>query len=280
MKEIVLSVVAMTWWLVPETMAQDPAPFKPPFFAFENGVHFGSTQERARVLKELGYDGIGSANPQNLPERLQVYDAAGLKIYSLYVGGSLQAGGPKYDKVISTAIEQLKGRDTVIELFVQGGSGASDTAAVAFVRDIADQAKASGLRVVLYPHTGFYIDTIGDAVRIAKASDRENVGVMFNLCHFLNVQPEADFRAALTQAKPYLWRVSVSGGKVGGKPWNELIQTLDQGDFDQVALLRELRNHGFKGAVGLQCYGVGGDSRENLKRSVQAWQKNLAELSK
>ena len=150
--------------------------FNPPFFAFENGVHFAATEQRVKVLKELGYDGIGSAHPRNLPDRLPLYDRAGLKIFSLYVGGRLEADGPEYDPLISTAIEQLKGRDTVIELYVQGGGGASDTSAVAFVRDIADQAKESGLRVVLYPHTGFYIDTIGDAVRIAKAAGARMLG--------------------------------------------------------------------------------------------------------
>ena len=275
-----IRILALTLaWAVTSIAVRADDVFDPPFFAFENGVHVGTAQQRANVLKELGYDGIGSANPRNLPARLPVYDAAGLKVFSLYVGGSLTADGPKYDPIISEAIGQLSGRDTVIELYVQGGSGADDTSAVAFVRDIADQAQQSGLRVVLYPHTGFYIDTIGDAVRIAKACQRDNVGVMFNLCHFLNVQRDADFRQALAGAKPYLWRVSVSGGKVGGKPWGELIQTLDQGDFDQVALLRELKQLGFDGAIGLQCYAIGGDARVNLRRSMTAWKKNLAAVS-
>ena len=33
-----------------------------PVFAFQNGVHFSKVQQRIAVLKELGYDGIGSAN--------------------------------------------------------------------------------------------------------------------------------------------------------------------------------------------------------------------------
>ena len=32
-----------------------------PVFAFQNGVHFKTVKERINVLKELGYDGIGSA---------------------------------------------------------------------------------------------------------------------------------------------------------------------------------------------------------------------------
>ena len=56
-----------------------------PVFAFQNGVHFGKVQQRIAVLKELGYDGIGSANLNAdlpLPQRLKAYDDAGLKLFS------------------------------------------------------------------------------------------------------------------------------------------------------------------------------------------------------
>ncbi len=254
------------------------ADFAPEFFAFENGTHFPSRQLRIAALKELGYDGIGSANPRDLESRLPLYDAAGLKIFSLYVGGHLGSEKPTYDPIITQAIEQLKDRDTVIELYVQGGPGANDRRAVAFVREIADQAKQSGLRVVLYPHTGFYIETIGDAVRVARLADRDNVGVMFNLCHFLKVEPDSDLRAALEEAKPLLWRVSINGAEVGGKNWNQLIQPLDQGSFNQTELLRILNELGYEGAVGLQCFGIKTPPKENLQRSIEAWKENLKRL--
>ena len=44
-----------------------------PVYAFQNGVHFKSAEERVKVLKELGYDGIGSARVRDalpLPQRL------------------------------------------------------------------------------------------------------------------------------------------------------------------------------------------------------------------
>jgi len=246
-----------------------------PLFAFQNGVHFKTVEERVKVLKELGYDGIGSANPsdgEELQRRLKVYDEAKIKLFSFYVGGQLGAQGHKYNPVISRMITGLKGRDTVIELYVQGSKkNNTDEQAVAFVREIADQAQKSGLKVVLYPHAGFYIDRIGDAVRVAKKCDRENVGVMFNLCHFLHVEPKSDLKAALENAKPLLWRASISGAEAGGRSWGQLIQTLDRGSFDQAGVLELLRGVGFDGVIGLQCYAIRGDSRKNLQRSMQAW---------
>ena len=249
-----------------------------PVYAFQNGVHFKTTQERVKVLKELGYDGIGSAKLSQsdlpLPQRLKLYDDAGLKLFSFYVGGRLGPKGHSYGKEISQAIKDLKGRDTILELFVQGSKKANtDEQAVAFVREIADQAKESGLRIVLYPHAGNYVDTLGSAVRVARKCKRDNVGVMFNLCHYLKVEPKTDLKAALTEAKPLLWQVSTCGAKKGGNSWGQLIQTLDRGDYDQKALFQMLRELGFKGNVGFQCYAIRGDSRGNLKRSIDAWNK-------
>ena len=49
-------------------------------FPFQNGVHFKTVKERIEVLKELGYDGIGSAKFSQsdlpLPQRLKLYDEA------------------------------------------------------------------------------------------------------------------------------------------------------------------------------------------------------------
>ena len=249
-----------------------------PVFPFQNGVHFKTTAERVKVLKELGYDGIGSAKLSKselpLPQRLKLYDEAGLKLFSLYVGGRLGSKEHTYSKAISQAIKDLKGRDTILELYVLGSKkNNTDEQAVAFVREIADQAKESGLRIVLYPHAGFYVDTLSDAVRVARKCKRDNVGVMFNLCHYLKVEPKTDLKAALTDAKPLLWQVSTSGAKKGGNSWGQLIQTLDRGDYDQKALFQMLRELGFQGNVGFQCYAIRGDSRENLKRSIEAWNK-------
>ena len=249
-----------------------------PVFPFQNGVHFKTVKERIKVLKELGYDGIGSAKLSQsdlpLPQRLKLYDEAGLKLFSFYVGGRLGANGHSYGKEISQTIKELKGRHTILELFVQGSKkNNTDEQAVAFVREIADQAKESGLRIVLYPHAGFYVDTLSDAVRVARKCKRDNVGVMFNLCHYLKVEPKTDLKAALTDVKPLLWQVSTSGAKKGGNSWGQLIQTLDRGDYDQKALFEMLRELGFQGNVGFQCYAIRGDSRENLKCSIEAWNK-------
>ena len=256
--------------------------FAPEFFVFENGVRFGPTDNQIKVLKELGFDSLGSAKPHDLAERIKLHHESGLRISSLYIGGKI--GGGRDMKIINPAIPAsiplFKGHDTIIELTVQRGPSNTDEDAVKFVREVADLAKESGLRVVLYPHAGFYVDTLSDAVRIAKLSGRDNVGAMFNLCHFLKVEPNADLRKTLERAGDLLWRVSTCGADTDGKSWSQLIQTLDRGSFDQVTFLKLLREIGFSGDIGLQCYAIRGDTKQNLNRSIAAWRKYLAKSRK
>ena len=131
-------------------------------------------------------------------------------------------------------------------------------------------AKASGLRVALYPHLGFYVSTVEDGIRIAKKVDRKNVGTSFNLCHWLKEGDEAGMEQLIEAAMPRLFVVSINGADHQGG-WDRLIQTLDRGEFDVYRFLRALKKHSYGGPVGLQCYAVKGDQRKNLERSMATW---------
>lgn len=249
-----------------------------PFFAFDNGVARGGLrpQQQAALLAELGYAGIGYTGTAELAERLAAFDQRGLKIFSLYVGAKLGPDGPTYDPGLKQAVEQLRGRDTILWLSLTGNAPDAEEQAVKVVREIADLAAASSLRVALYPHVGFYVARTEDAVRIVRNAERKNAGVSFNLCHFLKLDDEKNLQQRLKEALPYLFLVSINGtdgGETNQMGWDRLIQTLDRGSFDNGRLLRMLKDLGYTGPIGLQCYQVKGDTRENLARSMEAWQK-------
>jgi sugar phosphate isomerase/epimerase len=99
---------------------------------------------------------------------------------------------------------------------------------------------------------------------------------MFNLCRWLRVDRSRDYRPLLQKARPRLWAVSINGAdEFDDQPgWRRYIQPLGQGSFDVAAFLGALRELGYTGPIGLQCYGIGGDAREHLARSM-TWWRNL-----
>jgi sugar phosphate isomerase/epimerase len=248
-----------------------------PFFAFDNGVGRGewTSERQAQTLAELGYDGIGYSGEQDLDERLNAFEKHHVKIFNLYVGCNLD-NEPTFDEKLTAAIKRLKGTDVAIWLTVQGKPG-DDKRAVETVTQIADLAAASGLRVVLYPHAGFYVATLDDAMRIADQVKRDNLGVTFNLCHELKAGNEKRFDELLERAAPRLFFVSINGADHQGD-WDRLIQPLGRGEFDILPLLRKLRAIQYTGPIGLQCYNVKGDTLDNLKHNIEEWQTLRAQL--
>ena len=70
--------------------------------------------------------------------------------------------------------------------------------------------------------------------------------------------------------------MTINGADLAGKTdsnWNRLIQPLDQGNFDLQTLLGKLEDIGYTGAVGIMCFGIGGDAEEHLTRSMATWRK-------
>ena len=256
-----------------------------PFFPFCIDWHDAKKRnftEQAMMLKELGYGGVGHIWLDKVEERLASLDAVGLRLYQITMQVSLAADKPPYDKErFKQVLGLVKGRGVQFLLIMNGAKpsdDAQDGRAIEMVREMAEWAKEGGSELLLYPHTGDWIERIEDAVRVAKQVDRPNVGVMFNLCHWLRVSPDRDYKTRLVEAMPYLRAVSINGAderdERAGKPkWDRYIQPLGNGNFDQAAFVKTLCELGYKGPVGLQCFGIGGDAREHLSRSLEAWGK-------
>jgi sugar phosphate isomerase/epimerase len=244
--------------------------FQPPFYAFENGVRFGSFENEAQTLKQLGYDGISQVHTggAKLAERIAAYEKVGLQVLSVYLNVN-------DTPIAAEQVKPLENRGALIELTIQKMTPKT----VEAVRQTTAMAAELNIRVALYPHHGFAVATMPQAMELINKVDHSNLGVMFNLCHFLKGEKADDLETVLENAGSRLFAVSTSGANVGGAGWGELIQRLDQGDFPQDRLFRKLEKLDFQGPVALQCYGVQGDKHMNLERSIAAWQKILKELS-
>jgi sugar phosphate isomerase/epimerase len=243
-------------------------------------------KEQAVMLKDLGYDGVGHIWLDGVADRLKTLDEAGLRLFQITMTVDIApAPGKKpYDARFKDVLALVKGRHVQFDLLVGGmksSDPAGDAQAVAILREMSDLAADSGAQLLLYPHVSSWIERIEDSVRVADKVDRPNVGVMFNLCHWLRVDPQRDYPRLLRLAMPRLWAVSLNGADVFDPTpttWDHYIQPLDKGSFDVLALLKTLKDLGYKGPVGLQCFGIGGDTRDHLARSIAAWRKMEAQL--
>jgi len=258
------------------------------FFALCMDTHDAkrrTLEQQAGLLQELGYDGAGHLWLEQVPERIRTLDAAGLKLFQIYlrldVGPDVQ---PAFDPKLKEVIPLLKGRDTMLAALMTGGKPSDesrDAQAVELLRPIADAARESGVRIALYPHSGDWLERLEDALRVVDKVDRANVGVMFNLCHWLRVEKQRNYRPLLERAMPRLWAVSINGAdEFDAQPgWDRYIQPLGRGSFDLYPFLKTLRQLGYLGPVGLQCYGIPGDARDSLAESMKAWRAYTTRLA-
>lgn len=259
-----------------------------PFFALDTATKDASHQtieSQVAMLKELGYDGWGPAGNQNVPEMLKALDANGLKMFALYTGLNIDPEGPAYEPKLKEIIAALKGRETILWVFVTSkrlkpSSTDGDERAVAVLREIADMAHEAGVQVSIYPHVGFYAEKTDDAIRLAQKVNRRNLGVTFNLCHWLKAEGPQDPKPLLRRAMPYLNVVTINGADREGKDWDKLIQPLGRGDYDVYGLLKTLNRLGYTGPIGFQGYGIKGDIREVLKTTMDAWRDYSRRLLK
>jgi sugar phosphate isomerase/epimerase len=258
-----------------------------PFFPFCIDWHDAKKrtfEQQAVMLKELGYPGVGHIWLDKVEERIASLDAAGLRLFQITMAVDVAPGKTPYDlerfKAVLAAIKGRQVQFCVTCKGVKASDPSSDPRAVEILRTMSDLARDSGAQLLLYPHQKDWVERIEDAVRVADQVDRPNVGVMFNLCHWLRVDPSRDYTPVLRRALPRLWAISINGAdERDDQPnWKRYIQPLDQGSFDVAALLKTLQQLGYRGPVGLQCFGLGGDAREHLTRSMAKWRQLRQQL--
>lgn len=246
-----------------------------PLFVFDNGLGRGelAVEEQVALARRTGYAGVLFAGAGNAGKFVAAHQAAGMRVLGIYTGVNLDDERPALEAGLAEAIGAMRGTGALVTFTVRGKGGEeSDRRAAALIREAADLAGAAGLRVALYPHYGFYMARVEDGLRLRELAGRKNIGLVFNLCHWLRSGDGGHLRERLRAAGPHLDLVLINGSDEEGD-WSRLIQTLDRGSYDVAGFLREVRAAGYRGPVGLQCYGIGGDREENLRRSMEAWRR-------
>ena len=250
-----------------------------PFFALCMDTHDEkkrSIVEQNEMLRDLGFDGVAHLWLDGLRERVESANKTDLAVVQIYFQVNL-AAEPPFDKRLAELLPYVKDQGTQLALLITGGKPSDatlDDKAAGIIQHILDIAEPLGVKVVLYPHRNDWNEKVSDSLRIAKRFPDKKVGVMFNLCHWAAVDQSENLESVLRSAMPYLAAVTINGSdtpeEIQAKTGNWL-QPLDAGSFNQAKLFKILDDLGYRGPVGLQCYGIPGDARIHLERSMKKW---------
>ena len=277
----------------PVRLDETPPPFDNPLVAMDTITKPRypesdfTPEQQLDLVRAAGYAGVSwdELPPPETARLAAAASARGLRLFAIYAGATLTRDGLTWSPTLPDVIRGLEGSRAIVWLHVGSrelakSSPEGDAVAVPGLRRLADLAAARGLRVALYPHVGDWIETVGDATRVARRAGHPALGVTFNLCHSLMLGEETRLPDLLAEAAPYLLVVSVNGADAGaaGTSWDRLIQTLDRGTFDVRAVLRTLHGLRFAGPVAVQGYGLKGDVAGNLRRSRDAYERLVAGL--
>jgi len=276
-----LSICLAASGIAPTLQASEKTP--PKFYAYciEVGVPKVKARplaEQAKLLRELGYDGIGLGLPlgDDLEANLKLLDDAGLQAFIFWASVNVNpAKSDACDPKLLAAIRKLKGRPATVSVLLGGfkpGDPQGMEPAVKTLRELGDVAAKADVRISIYNHVNNWTESLPFIIEVVRKANHPQVGFNFNLCHWLKVDGVKDYRPLLRENAAKLFCVTINGAQTGAAAWtNGLIQPLDKGDFDNRALLATLDEIGYHGPVGLMCYGVPDDPREHLTRSMKTW---------
>lgn len=256
------------------------------FYCFNNGVRTLPNapvgfKAQAALVKRLGYDGLAGHQESEYDELRAAMDKVGIEMPEMYIAMNIADGKIAYHEELERILQHSKDRDLLVafHLHADGFAGSrkeADQLFVAGLREMADFTAPLGIDIAIYPHVSFHCETVAHALDLAEQIDRKNAGITLNLCHLLKVEGEQGWEEKALAALPHLFMVSINGADAGNTRemgWDRLIQPLGEGSFDTYQLVKLLKDNGYNGKFGLQCYNIKQDCEVALTKSINTWRE-------
>jgi len=257
------------------------------FFALHNIIRGDSTyttfDKQVELVKNAGFDGIEINQIESFDGMKTALDKYEFKGSYFYI--KLQLGEPM-DNRIEKAINSLKGTNTIIAPYIladnkrfKPNSPEGDSEAIRLLQIISVWSKKAGLQVAIYPHFSFYVERTDHALQLAKKVNRKNVGLSFNLCHWLattSLTERTDLKRHLKEINPYLKMMTISGAYdvISQKKsiFDDYILPLGTGNFDTYDLVKFMvKTIKFKNPIGVQCYNIKGNKPQLITHTMTVW---------
>ena len=264
------------------------------FFALHNIIRGDSTyntfDKQVELVKNAGFDGIEINQIESFDGMKTALDKYEFKGSYFYI--KLQLGEPM-DNRIEKAINSLKGTNTIIAPYIladtkrfKANSPEGDSEAIRLLQIISVWSKKSGLQVAIYPHFSFYVERTDHALQLAQKINRKNVGLSFNLCHWLattNLTERTQLKSHLKEINPYLKMMTISGAYdiISQKKsiFDDYILPLGTGNFDTYDLLKYMvKTIKYKKPIGVQCYNIKGNKPQLIQNTMYVWNQYKTRL--
>ena len=153
---------------------------------------------------------------EELDRNLSALDQAGLQLYLAYLPLKLNAEDPALDPRLPEVFAKLEGRPTTISVLLRGfppGDPRGMKPAVKLLRKLGDLAADSNLRISIYHHLNNWTESLLFALQVVEKVDHPRVGFNFNLCHWLKVDGDTDYRPVLRKHADKLFAVLINGAQ-------------------------------------------------------------------
>jgi len=225
--------------------------------------------DQIALIKKLGYAGLALSWGMQHAERLAALKEAGLRTPGCYI--VVDIDGP-YPDHLKQCVTLLKGSGGLVWLALTSkkhkrSDAAGDAAALDILTRCADECKQSDVPgIALYPHVGFWMERMADAIRLASQAKRPEIGVQFNQYHWMAADAGQDLSRTLEAARPYLKGVSINGSSK-----QPSILPLGEGDYDPAPILKALVDLNYKGSISHQGYSIKGNLPQRLAAAKDAW---------
>jgi sugar phosphate isomerase/epimerase len=247
---------------------------------------------RCEMLAELKYDATyltlwSEAAWQDLPRLRDVKRKFGLDVAATYVSLDLDdaAGTSKLDveKLLQTieGCNQIELAITASGKSVKPSDPSADDCVLKLLERLLRIAETRDLKIFLYPHINHWLERTSDALRLCQRISHPRLGAMFCGFHWYAVD-RCDVFSLLETATPFLRQVNLCGSRLDpdGLANKATIETIDEGELDNFAILGALRRIGYDGMIGLQGYSIGGDVYSKLQRSIIAFRDMESRLAR
>ncbi|WP_208602889.1 sugar phosphate isomerase/epimerase family protein [Pseudomonas marginalis] len=241
-----------------------------------------SFEDRCEMTKAVGYDatylsiweGRNWAAVQQLSSVKERYD---LEVAGIYVVLNLRLGVEAEQNAGIYQMLKVAPPGSTVELAIKTAGDfarsdpAGDEPVVRWLAEALSIAQQRNIRILIYSHLLHWSEKHDDALRICERLNHPNLGIVFCGYHWYAGDGER-LGATLRRALPFLKQVNLSGSRRSPLGWGQTatIETLDQGEMDNFAVMALLKRLGYDGYIGWQGWDESGDAFTKLRKSLEA----------